>query len=448
MARLHSRNRAEISLTRPQLAANRAEIRQHSHVYSQASERVIMQSLQASRQDSRFIVVARWVAAFAVLIAHAGSLFISQSDIMTAPHGPGAYVWWFLTGFPHQAVIIFFVISGFLVGGNVIEKSRSTEPFLAKYFADRTVRIYLVLIPVILLGWCLDTVGRYFLAGFGLYDAPMFAGSFDLRLLGPNLLNLQGIFFPTFGTNGPLWSLGCEFWYYIAWALLLLPLTQSAPLVRLIGFAFGAALAVSFSISGVFFFVGGLIWIAGALVRFMPRPLIRSKGLALFIFLAVTAAVRLIVRGKIPSNPVWAALADAAVALSFCNLLLSLRFSQSKEWALCNWRIHKPLSDFSFSLYACHLPIIVFAAAAADYAFGLGWRSQLPGDLHWVVTFGLLALTLCAAWLLSCVTEARTEDARLAVYRVIDLIGRRRARVHAIADESRVEQEPVPASAA
>src|SRR6478609_8932964 len=59
--------------------------------------RVNMHSIQASR----FIVVARWLAAFAVLVAHAGNLFISQSDIMTAPHGPGAYAWWFLTGFPH-----------------------------------------------------------------------------------------------------------------------------------------------------------------------------------------------------------------------------------------------------------------------------------------------------------------------------------------------------------
>jgi peptidoglycan/LPS O-acetylase OafA/YrhL len=391
-----------------------------------------------SPQASSFIVVARWVAAFAVLIAHAGNLFISQSDIMSAPHAPGAYIWWFLTGFPHQAVIVFFVISGYLVGGNVIAKSRQGEPYLTKYFTDRVVRIYLVLLPVIAIGWGLDTLGRGVFAGFGVYSSPVFAQSFDLNLLLPNLLNLQGIFFPAFGSNGPLWSLGCEFWYYITGALLLLPLTRVRPILRFAGFAFGAALAVTFSIAGIFFFVGGLIWIAGALVRFVPRPLVKSKLLALALFIILTVAVRLIARGQIPANPFVATFADALVALSFCNLLLSLRHSTSREWAVCRWRLHNVLSDFSYSLYACHLPVIVFAAAAADYVFGLGWRAQLPTSLHWVVTSGLLAAILCFAWLLSRVTEARTDDVRQFAYRLLDVVRRREAEALAFVEETAV----------
>jgi peptidoglycan/LPS O-acetylase OafA/YrhL len=235
------------------------------------------------------------------------------------------------------------------------------------------------------------------------------------------------MFFPVFGTNSALWSLSYEFWYYIVGALLLLPLTRVAPVMRFVGFICGAVFAVSFSIFVWFFLVGGLIWIAGALVRFVPRPLIRSKRLALLIFLAVNIAVRVIVYRTIDVNPLWAKLADAAVALSFCNLLLSLRHTESKEWAICNWRIHKQLSDFSYSLYASHLPIVVFTAAAVDHVFGFGWRAQSPTALHWVITFGVLAVSLCAAWLLSRVTEARTEDVRLVVYRVLDFLRSRDA---------------------
>ena len=62
--------------------------------------------------------------------AHVSATFVSVPDIMTAPHNPLAYVWWFFTPyiFAHEAVIIFFVLSGFLVGGAVLgrrtQKSR------------------------------------------------------------------------------------------------------------------------------------------------------------------------------------------------------------------------------------------------------------------------------------------------------------------------------------
>jgi peptidoglycan/LPS O-acetylase OafA/YrhL len=375
-----------------------------------------------SGQVSRFLVTARWMAAFAVLSAHAGGSFIRQGDIMTAPHWPGSYIWWFLTGFPHQAVIVFFVISGYLVGGNLIEKSRGTEPFLAKYFTDRIVRIYLVFVPVVLLGWGLDTIGRCLFNGSAVYNLPMF--HYDLALLWTTLLNLQRTIVPMFGTNHALWSLSCEFWYYIVGALLLLPWTRVAPLTRSVGFACGGILAIVFSVFGPFFLFGGLIWIAGALVRLVSKPLIRSKGVALVIFFAVAAAVRVIVWSTFDVNPLWYQLGDVATALSFCNLLLSLQHAHSKNWTICNWRIHKPLSDFSYSLYACHVPIVIFTAVAADYALGSEWRAQAPTALHWMVAFLVIILNVCAAWLLSRVTEARTEETRLAVYRVVALLSR------------------------
>ena len=56
-----------------------------------------------------------------------------------------------------------------------------------------------------------------------------------------------------------------------------------------------------------------------------PRSFVRSKGIALLIFLAVTVAVRLIVHGKLQTSLLCTSLADAAIDLSFCNLLLTLR---------------------------------------------------------------------------------------------------------------------------
>ena len=70
---------------------------------------------------SQFIHLARWIAATAVLLHHVSATFVSVPDIMTARHNALEYVWWFATPyiFAHEAVIVFFVLSGFLVGGAV-----------------------------------------------------------------------------------------------------------------------------------------------------------------------------------------------------------------------------------------------------------------------------------------------------------------------------------------
>jgi peptidoglycan/LPS O-acetylase OafA/YrhL len=395
-----------------------------------------------SSQVSRFIMLARWAAAFAVLIAHVSNLFINENDIMTAPHGPGAYVWWFFHGFSHEAVVVFFVISGFLVGGSLIEKSRGSQPFLAKYFVDRVARIYIVLVPVLLIGLLLDTLGRQLFGGLGPYELPGFA--FGLNVLGWNMLNMQGTFAPTFGTNFPLWSLGFEFWYYVACPLLLLPLLRGAPLIRWGGFGCGVALALTFGISAEFFLLGGGIWAAGAVTRALKRPFVRSKFLALGIFLVVLVAARLIFHDNVKLPAALVAISDSTVALAFCNLLLTLRFAASGEWAVTRWRLHKPLSEFSYSLYACHFPILLFLAACADFIAGIGWRAQAPTALHWIVAFGAIALTLCLSWLLARVTEARTADVRHAMYRLLDRAPSRNVAANVLASEA----EPAPATSA
>ncbi len=108
-----------------------------------------------SKSVSQFIDAARWIAALAVLIGHAGVL-INISDIMVAPHEPGVYVWWFLATFWHQAVVVFFVISGFLVGGRVLRGLRRPDRFLGDYMIDRFSRIYIVLVPVLALGFMIE----------------------------------------------------------------------------------------------------------------------------------------------------------------------------------------------------------------------------------------------------------------------------------------------------
>ena len=174
---------------------------------------------------SQLIETCRWLGALAVLALHTTNLFVNLGDIMSGPHAAPAYVWWFFTAQQcgHQAVVGFFVISGYLVGGAVLENLRKPPGRLREYYVHRICRIYMVLAPALLLTAVFDLSGRRFFANSGVYDWRIFESHFSTGLFFATRVNLQGVLFDYFGTNGPMWSLACEFWYYILFPLLLTP---------------------------------------------------------------------------------------------------------------------------------------------------------------------------------------------------------------------------------
>ncbi len=163
---------------------------------------------------SQFLDACRWIGALLVLSVHATNIFVNLADIMSAAHSPAVYGWWFVVSWElgHQAVIGFFVMSGFLVGGAVIAQVKKRKDFLQEYLIHRFARIYMVTAPAIALTFLLDTTGRTVFAGSGAYKSSLFPGHLSFGVAFGNLVNLQGIWTTYFGTNGPLWSLACEFW--------------------------------------------------------------------------------------------------------------------------------------------------------------------------------------------------------------------------------------------
>src|SRR6476646_6319001 len=102
-------------------------------------------SVQFNPTLSGFMDAARWTAALAVVLSHINARLVPLlRDIEHPTHLEKA--WGFIAGCSHHAVVVFFVLSGFLVGGKVIRELRSRErPFSPKhYFLDRFTRIYLV----------------------------------------------------------------------------------------------------------------------------------------------------------------------------------------------------------------------------------------------------------------------------------------------------------------
>lgn len=366
-----------------------------------------------NRAASQFIDAVRWMAAALVVLHHATNIFVNLSDIMKASHGPLVYAWWFTTafGFAHAGLVMFFVFSGALVGGALIERMKEPKPFFRKYLIDRTVRIYIVLVPVLLLGAALDVGGRHLFAGHAVYD-PLFTDKFQPHLLLATFASLQGIWFSAFGTNDPLWSLAMEYWYYVCFPLLFLPLSAwHGRGMRIFGFSAGVALFVALGLSGSYFAFGFAPWLLGVAVRLAKKPLMKSKYLALLVWLVPMTIMRLAVPFPAIDQFPMKALVDGINALTTANLLLTLRFS-AQGFRFCDLSIHKPMADFSYSLYTLHLPVLVFIWGLTDVFIRPGWHAELATPAHYAVAIGALLFVEIAAYGISLVTERRTDVVR------------------------------------
>ena len=127
-----------------------------------------------------------------------------------------------LTGYGHEAVIVFFVLSGYLVGGKVVEQVIDARFDLLKYVIARVSRLYIVYVPAILLTSLIAfLVGSMDLDSWYINSASighlgMLASSdVSISTLIKNLLMLQDLFASVYGQNIPLWSLSYEFWFYV-----------------------------------------------------------------------------------------------------------------------------------------------------------------------------------------------------------------------------------------
>jgi len=375
---------------------------------------------------SQLIEACRWLGALVVLALHTTNLFVNLGDIMSAPHAPPAYVWWFLTAqqFGHQAVVGFFVISGYLVGGAVLKNLRDPLRKLQDYFIHRICRIYMVLAPALLMTFVFDQSGRWFFAGGDVYAWPIFEGHFTPKLFLATLVNLQSILFDYFGTNGPMWSLACEFWYYILFPLLTMPFAAGlGAKARWIPFLLGVALCFLFARQPGWFGFGFILWGMGALATRAPRPLIRSRSVALSIYACAVILIRLLVRGELLKTYPWIGdAADLFGATLFILVLLAFRDGPVNGYNLLRPHIHKKLADFSFSLYAIHMPILIFARAGASWMMGEDWVTQLAQPTNYALALVVMATIVLIAWGFSRLTEAKTGAARRMMRAWVDRI--------------------------
>lgn len=169
-----------------------------------------------SPNKSDLLNFVRWMAALVVVIGHA--------DMYLGLFGGGDPAQWSAFGYlgvhAHAAVIVFFVLSGYVVAYASDRKSSLGNYGFRGYFLDRWSRIYSVLLAAVGFTLALDYVGGMLSPA---YDNPAFIpqDGFVFRLIA-NLISIQGIwgYRIQLGSNPALWSVGYEFIYYLLFGML------------------------------------------------------------------------------------------------------------------------------------------------------------------------------------------------------------------------------------
>jgi peptidoglycan/LPS O-acetylase OafA/YrhL len=364
------------------------------------------------RNVSHLLDHTRWVAALLVAAGHLRGFLMVDWSAQTH-HTLATALFYWMTGFGRMAVIVFFVLSGYLVGGRAFAAIEAGRFNLQSYALNRFSRLYPPLLAAIALTALLDTVGLRYCNSLGFYDYPNsyhLVGEFQpvaetLTARGAlfNLLFLQTIVAPTFGSDSPLWSLANEFWYYAFCPLIaLLPrgrpwaVLASVPVLVAVGGWFGLEIVAL-----------GATWVAGALAyRYArPRPAAIVLGV-LVIFLLVAAAART-ARGVAGMDLTY----DLAIAASFAAVLWAAGKPSSDEPSGPQRGLAARLAGFSYTLYLVHVPVCFLFTAALLQHYGSSQRLQPQPAVYALYAVGL-GLAILVAFLVSRFTEARTGDIR------------------------------------
>jgi peptidoglycan/LPS O-acetylase OafA/YrhL len=350
----------------------------------------------------------RAIAAFLVLAEHWRNFFFVDFPEIPISHRRMFALPYALTVSGHQAVIIFFLLSGFLISGSVLRMLNRNAWTWRGYATHRLVRLWIVILPGLILGAMWDSLGvslehtrSFYFGDAANHMMHNVAYQRHVTVFFGNLFFLQGLTVPTFGSNGALWSLANEFWYYVLFPLGLIALRNGQR------FAVRACCGLLFVVIA-FWLRGSVlprfpIWLAGALLVRLPR-LPASKRIRWFA--ALMYAVMVVALALSERHLAFLAY-DFLLAIGTVALLWVFVSSTSIAPATRTVSAIRFLARGSFSLYVVHMPLLAFVAA-----FSAGASRWQPTPLHVLTASTILAFTLVYAYVIAYFTEFRTDRVR------------------------------------
>jgi peptidoglycan/LPS O-acetylase OafA/YrhL len=325
---------------------------------------------------------------------------------------------YFAAGFGHSSVILFFVLSGYWITRSVVARTRTGWSWRA-YLSDRLVRLLLVLVPALALTGVFDGIAILLL------DSPTHRGAtgtyvvardirsdLTLEVLVGNLFFLQEVLVRPFGSNGPLWSIAFEFWYYLWFPALWLLVSGRRVSLALVTLAIGL---INPELP-----MGFVSWLCGALLVFADRYLSERSSRQLPGGSRATGAAALLFLATL----LWARsgdyrLEDPALAAMFALFLLAMLQHPPRIPGPVN-ALARYGASASFSLYATHFPLMALCTALIITTDRIA-----PSVGAILLALAILAFSIGFGWVFASGTEKHTMIARRHIRRLMGIGGRR-----------------------
>lgn len=360
----------------------------------------------------------RGLAALAVVAFHIRYNFFVIFDEIASPSWMGR-AFYAATSFGHDAVVAFFVLSGFLISGSILKDVRGNRWTWSRYLTNRLTRLWVVLIPGLFLTLFWDQLGMHLFP-----DSPVYTGAAQawrhnffpvaeretVKIFLANIVFLHSVAgVPAFGTDGPLWSVTWEFAYYLIFPMLLLTVWPRTKWPMRVVYLLAAV--VLYWHFGSWIMMRFPIWLMGFVVQLLPltpmlssrkNPTIRNLAISVIMLVAVVATHAGAVRSVLNEVEVdW--VNGVVFAVGLYVLLHDRRDAPATPYV----RSARAAAALSYSLYVVHMPLLVFLRALI--VEGRPWELSFATAVAAV----LLAVTIVAyAAVVWYFVESRTGRVR------------------------------------
>jgi peptidoglycan/LPS O-acetylase OafA/YrhL len=352
---------------------------------------------------SIYLDVVRLAAAVVVYLTHSG--LITDNPVLLGQYG-------------HSAVVVFFVLSGYVIAYVTDQKEKDWRT----YAASRLSRVYSVVLPTLIVTLLADALGRSISTELYKYPWDQFAVRTTAALA---MLNEFWFIAITPFSNVPYWSIAYESWFYLLFGVVLFAPGRwrwwaLAALLLMVG----PKIALMFP-----------LWLSGVALyhwrRLHVRPGARAWGLVIVSWAGIVGLhlagffdwtygltyrwlgqwlfVQLAFSKFFVGDYVLAAL----VVANFVGMRAVA--PQLDRWLLPLARPIAAAASVTFTLYLMHQPLLLCWATVLDVD-RQSWRDW------WTVT-ALVALSIV---LIAQFTEKRRGPLRQALMRTLGRIGRPR----------------------